>query len=600
VRIHRPVTTRSDFDNVIDDNDPGPTLYTLDPMPVASLGRIGENLAVNIGLAGSNQDVPTVAIRQPGEYPVEVSLTNTGTPTSSFTTWLVVVDASDAPIAKPLMVSFIWQLVANPATMPDGSVDPAVSSQMRPNGRLDRIADVLDDAEGLPFSLVAGPETLGTWSKLAHDDTAYERGFTRVRSAARASTTQLLPSSYVPVDIPTLEASGLGDQVVTQLLRGADTLKSVVGTQPDRQTAFVDPADDATLDELREAGITRVAVRDGALTPVEQKYTPAQGFPIATAAGRSQGVATAPFIERLLNGPDSGVLKAQRVLAALAEVAYEFPTTARGLVLASPVDWTPDPAAMTALIKGLSDFPLVQPASLDDLFAGISTAKTQDGVDVVRSLRTVTPGVLPLTLEEYATASEELAAYRAVAGAKDPVVVDGEEALQTALSNETSPERARASIQRIAGLVQTFTDSVKVDAKRITLTAKRASIPLSFENNLKPARPLTVRVHLASEKLVFPDGTNDQLITLQPGKVTIGDKFRVEARASGTFPMEISITSADGKLQFGPPVRVTVRSAVFSGFALAVTIAALVFLAGWWANHVRRTRRDRRAAALNS
>jgi hypothetical protein len=60
--------------------------------------------------------------------------------------------------------------------------------------------------------------------------------------------------------------------------------------------------------------------------------------------------------------------------------------------------------------------------------------------------------------------------------------------------------------------------------------------------------------------------------------------------------MDISITSADGRLQFGPPVRVTVRSAVFSGFALAVTIGALVFLAGWWANHVRRTRRDRRAA----
>jgi hypothetical protein len=43
-------------------------------------------------------------------------------------------------------------------------------------------------------------------------------------------------------------------------------------------------------------------------------------------------------------------------------------------------------------------------------------------------------------------------------------------------------------------------------------------------------------------------------------------------------------------------VRVTVRSAVFGGWAVGLTVAALVFLAGWWANHFRRTRRRRRVA----
>jgi hypothetical protein len=58
--------------------------------------------------------------------------------------------------------------------------------------------------------------------------------------------------------------------------------------------------------------------------------------------------------------------------------------------------------------------------------------------------------------------------------------------------------------------------------------------------------------------------------------------------------MEIELTSTDGQLHFGQPVRVTVRSAVFGGFAVALTIAALVFLAGWWANHIRRARRARK------
>jgi hypothetical protein len=118
-------------------------------------------------------------------------------------------------------------------------------------------------------------------------------------------------------------------------------------------------------------------------------------------------------------------------------------------------------------------------------------------------------------------------------------------------------------------------------------------VPLTFENTLQPARPVKVRIRLESAKLVFPDG--DQIKTLQPGSNTI--RFNVEARASGTFPMTIVVTSPDGRLAFGAPVRVTVRSAVFGGWAVGLTVAALLFLAGWWANHFRRTRRSRRLEA---
>ncbi|HEV7526083.1 MAG TPA: hypothetical protein VGP92_14020, partial [Acidimicrobiia bacterium] len=96
---------------------------------------------------------------------------------------------------------------------------------------------------------------------------------------------------------------------------------------------------------------------------------------------------------------------------------------------------------------------------------------------------------------------------------------------------------------------------------------------------------------------IFPNGA-DQTVPLKPGSNTI--RFTVEARASGTFPMTISVTSPDGRLAFGPPVRVTVRSAVFGGWAVWLTVAALVFLAGWWANHFRRTRRNRRIASRAS
>ena len=55
--------------------------------------------------------------------------------------------------------------------------------------------------------------------------------------------------------------------------------------------------------------------------------------------------------------------------------------------------------------------------------------------------------------------------------------------------------------------------------------------------------------------------------------------------------MTVTLTSADGNLRMGPPTRVTVASAVFSGAGAALTVGALLFLALWWGNHFRRTRR---------
>ena len=93
---------------------------------------------------------------------------------------------------------------------------------------------------------------------------------------------------------------------------------------------------------------------------------------------------------------------------------------------------------------------------------------------------------------------------------------------------------------------------------------------------------------------------NDVVITLPLGHWTAPTDrrapFPVIARTSGTFAMTITLESADGSLPLGQPTRVTIRSAVFSGIGIALTLGALVFLAGWWGNHFWRTRRARRRA----
>jgi hypothetical protein len=67
----------------------------------------------------------------------------------------------------------------------------------------------------------------------------------------------------------------------------------------------------------------------------------------------------------------------------------------------------------------------------------------------------------------------------------------------------------------------------------------------------------------------------------------------VEARASGSFPLRITVTSPDGVLTV-TRARVTVRSTFVSGVGVVLSVGALIFLVAWWGLHFRSTRRNRR------
>ena len=59
-----------------------------------------------------------------------------------------------------------------------------------------------------------------------------------------------------------------------------------------------------------------------------------------------------------------------------------------------------------------------------------------------------------------------------------------------------------------------------------------------------------------------------RLLELPLGHYTEADP-RSKPRASGTFTMTVTLESADGSFELGPPTRVTIRSAVFSGIGIA-------------------------------
>jgi len=597
VTIHSSVTSRNDFNDAVSGGDLGGTMSRLTfPLSEVRRNRRG-NFLVGYGLSGSDAS-PKVGVESPGVYPVEVGIVGTQAEHPTFVTWMVVIDPDAAKAFQPLRVSWIWQLENPPVEQPGGGPDPDRLAPMQPGGRLDRISKLLARAGSFPLTLAIGPEMLQGWRAGAEANPALGAGADRVRRAVARSTSQLLPEPYVPIAGPMIEAEELGGHLPDEFVAGSNAIEDATGEIPDPRTALVDPADDATVARLTQMLVGRFVVRDTALVPVAESRTPAQPFVLTTSTGSTPAVATDSGIEGLLTGPGTPALRAQRVMAALAEIAYEAPSQARGIVLAMPADWTPDGASVANLLRELPRDPLVRPATLDTLFQEVAPAET-DGVPLQRGLAPLPANrQLPLAASDYDAAQRELTAYEAMVGRKDPTVAAGRRALLLALSTDNTPEEAAAYLATIGHRLDALTGGIFTTAKTITLTARRASLPLSFVNNTGRA-DLRVRVHLESPKLLFPKGS-DVVITLPLGHWTAPTDrrapFPVIARTSGTFAMTITLESADGSLPLGAPTRVTIRSAVFSGIGIGLTLGALVFLAGWWGNHFWRTRRARRRA----
>lgn len=591
VAVHGRLSSRSAFEQTTRGEGLGSVLgrVTL-PLDLLETTRRGDVLAdLALQEPGRGRERTQLPVTRAGVYPMTVEIADPGEEAlAGFTTWLVAVDTD--PIDAPLAVAWIWPVVAAPYVRPDGTPDPAVAAELTPGGRLDQAVAALTNAR-VPLTLSVGPETLASWRDASRADDRLAARYDALRVLARDPDNELLPSPYVPLDLPALEAGGLGDELVPELLAGADVLERITGRRVDPRTAYVDPVDAGALMRLRGAFVDRVAVRSEALVPVDRRLTESRPFTLSTHALSMRATATSSGLRALLEGPESRGLRAQRFLAGLSLVALEAPSLDRGVVFAEPDRWQPDPTLLQLVFEGLADHPLLEAITLDDYFDRVPDDTDEEGgAPLVRALVPTLPTPHPVSRRAYDDAKARLASFGEVVGADDQRVHRGDQALLVGLSSMLDAARASAYLAVVDRVASEFLSGITTSDKTITLTARRAEIPLSFENGT--GRPVKVRVRLASNKLLFPDGP-ERILELAEGNTTV--RFPVRARASGTFTMTVAITSEDGNLPIGQPTKVTIRSTVFSGYGTFLMVGAAVFLAVWWFVHALRRRRARRS-----
>ncbi|MDQ1565416.1 MAG: hypothetical protein QOF96_296, partial [Actinomycetota bacterium] len=352
------------------------------------------------------------------------------------------------------------------------------------------------------------------------------------------------------------------------------------------------PLDAGALGRLRQYGVERLVLPPESLVPFQQRLTPGHPF-VVSGKGKPYAAAVSdPDLGRLLEGDDAPALRAARFLAGVSLVALEAPGEPRGVVVVTPEEWDPAAPLLDAVLGGLRGNPAVTPATLDEYFATVppeqrdgrplersltrqQTSASGDG-DTVRSLRR--------QLAAFAGVVEPNSAW--LEAADRGILVSRAATLEADDRAERKLSTPAAYLQGADRLVKSVTSKVRgPKGQRVTLTSRRASIPISLLN--ATGRPLQVRVRLKSDQLRFLDG-NERFLTLAPQNTT--ERFRVESRSTGAFPLDITVTSPDGALLVNSS-ELTIRSTVVSGVGAVLTAGAGIFLLVWWGNDLRRSRR---------
>ncbi len=317
---------------------------------------------------------------------------------------------------------------------------------------------------------------------------------------------------------------------------------------------------------------------------------------LAPSASVSAVASDSTITALFLDGTVSPALRAQRVLAKLSIVALEAPGAPHAVTLVNPSDLDPPPDLLEAMLTGLRGNPWLTPMTVDDVFETVPLESTTGGDPGTRELATYPAPTPPVPALSYAATAKRLDSFRNLAGSTDPIVLAGERSMLLSESSTfvgpAGSLRAAATVNSVRIGIDDFLSRIRVpQPSTITLTSRSGEIPLTFRN--ETGKPLDVTLQLASAKLTFPEGPT-RTLRLPTRSTTL--RVPVEARTSGTFPLQMSVTSTDGTLIVADRT-FRVRSTAFSTVGVVLMAGAGVFLAVWWGVHIRRNRRARAAAA---
>ena len=606
VVAYQSIDSREEFDRTLAEDQLGSVadrvVVPLDALPTDAAGDRG--LTVGLEVSGGARLVERLGARSAGVYPLEVELRDADDDTlARFLTYLTVVAPFGNPdfVIHPLGVAWIWPMSAPPAIVPGQGPDPAVEEQFAPDGRLGRQAGALDRTAGVPITVVPGPETVQSWAAAAQREESLAGGVASIQRAL--GTHQMVAGTFVPVDLPSLLRAGMSAAVDAQIVEGDEALRQFFDARlDDTTTAVARPIDSAALQRYRATRVDRLVVEEDALVPRSSPDDGRQPFTLQSppslvpaSDGPVAAIAADSGLARLLAADASPALRTQRVLAGLSVSAFEDEDEPRAVAILNPANLDPSDELIDTMLTALRAHPLLAALTVDEVFEQVPTETDDDGSSLVRELAQYNAPAPPVSAAAYETARGRLAEFRAFASGASGISSAQYSLLASVSSSWNGPggaERAALELAHVEATITSFLAQIEVpEPSTITLTDRAGDIPLTFRN--ETGLTVSVLIDLESPQLSFPDGLQ-RIVELPPQNTTV--RLAVEARTSGSFPLRVSVRSANGGLVIAQ-AELEVQATAVSAVGLVLIIGAAVFLALWWIIHIRRERKARRADA---
>lgn len=521
---------------------------------------------------------PVLAMPDEGVFPLTVELVDGSSVLDRLLAYVVRLPTATDGI--PLEVATVVPLygpagaAGNAAGAREAAVERASVLAARPAVPL-----TLDITPAWVASLAADPSTA-----------AVLRSAVAGRSVAR--------SAFVPVDVGAWLASRLDGELAEELTAGETATRSAVGAAPSSSAWIAaDPTSADALRWLRDRGVRNVVVPETGLSkldPARFPVTLAQPFQVEGVEGVTATVADAALSSHLTENEDP-VVGANHALADLAILYFDQPKVRRFVVLSVPDATTA--TALDSLLAGLAQMRIVLPLGVESAFASVPVAGAKGEADgsrdpLVRKLDLPPPGAPSALASALRSTEAELATFSSTFVDGTALAAPLGARLLAAGDRRLAPDTALGELDGIRRDIRSALTAVEAPTRQtITFTARDGVVSFAVRNS--SGSPINAVVHLQGSKLDFPGRPDGSLpIVLENGSTRV--EVRVRTRASGDSPLDVRITTPDGRIELAR-TRVTIRSTAFSGVGVLLSVGAGAFLLGWWGKHIVKSRRSRRA-----
>jgi hypothetical protein len=586
-------------------------LYATSVIPLDTLGAISGTggrvslqlrISTSASATGKSPGAPTLPLDcRPGScagvYPLEVAVIDTAstlnTPLASLTTHVCYISNQQGFL--PLHVALVLPFGGNVALGSNGQ-STLTSNEIASLSNV--ISAISTDSHGAhdALSLELYPQLLIALSS-AHASRAVYKKLVSYIDSHQGANLEVLRAPFASVNPSTLGSVGLARDFTTQLARGISVLEEELRVHPDPNPYVAyGVLDNAALQLLTQQNVDEIIIPD--VNVVNQEMTtPADPFHLEPSTQPSASNKSAlPRLIGLVSNTQLGarfsapgtdvVLAAHQFLAELAQIYFDLPGAeqGRGIVVA-PQYMPSNTLFIRTVLNGLRSSTIVSPSTVGGLFSTLSVGA--NGQPAHLSLAQEHTNASSLSAGPIDRARSALKTLTSIAPSDSVLLTSLGDSVLLGESTNLNARRRTALLNAPGAELAVLRASLGLSgSKSITLTSLTGKIPITISYSGAPG-PIHVELKLSSSELTLPNGASRELILT---KKTTTLEIRVSTRTSGSFPLQIELTSPSGNAQLFEGT-FTVRSRAVTGVAIALSLGALLVLALWWTRSVARHRR---------